>query len=124
MTKYDTAVIGGGLAGWIAALEVAKGGRKVVLLEKSGRMGGRAMTNKKNGVLFNLGGHALYRAGAAYGILQEHGIRIEGGPPPSKVNVMWNNELVPMPATARSACSRRSCSPGQESGTPASSSSD
>lgn len=102
MTKYDTAVIGGGLAGFIAAIEVAKGGRNVVLLERSGRMGGRAMTNNKNGVLFNLGGHALYRAGAAYGILQEHGIRIEGGAPSSKVNAMWNNELIPMPSTALS----------------------
>lgn len=99
MTKYDTAVIGGGLAGWIAAIEVAKGGRKVVLLEKSERMGGRAMTNKKNGVFFNLGGHALYRAGEAYRILQELGIRIEGGAPSSKVNAMWNNQLMPMPAT-------------------------
>ncbi|NQX62506.1 phytoene desaturase family protein [Paenibacillus qinlingensis] len=102
MTKYDTAVIGGGLAGFIAAIEVVKGGRSVVLLERSGRMGGRAMTNKKNGVLFNLGGHALYQAGAAYRILKELGIRIEGGAPPSNTNVMWHNELAPMPATALS----------------------
>jgi phytoene dehydrogenase-like protein len=99
MTKYDTAVIGGGLAGFIAALEVAKGGRSVVLLERSGRMGGRAMTNKKNGVLFNLGGHALYRAGDAFRILQELGIRIEGGAPSAKVNALWNQGVVPMPAT-------------------------
>lgn len=99
MTKYDTAVIGGGLAGFIAALEVAKGGRSVVLLERSGRMGGRAMTNKKNGVLFNLGGHALYRAGDAFRILRELGIRIEGGSPSAKVNALWNQGVVPMPAT-------------------------
>ncbi|MDR6554781.1 FAD-dependent oxidoreductase [Paenibacillus qinlingensis] len=99
MTKYDTAVIGGGLAGFIAALEVAKGGGRVVLLERSGRMGGRAMTNKKNGALFNLGGHALYRAGDAFRILKELGIRIEGGAPASKVKALWNDGVVPMPAT-------------------------
>ena len=50
MRTYDTAIIGGGLAGLIAAIELAKGGNKVVILEKSGRLGGRAITNKKNGV--------------------------------------------------------------------------
>lgn len=99
MAKYDTAVIGGGLAGFIAAIELAKSGREVVLLEKSGRMGGRAMTNKKKGVSFNLGGHALYLHGKANQILNELGIRIEGGPPSSKVNALWNNRLQPMPAT-------------------------
>ncbi|WP_235549233.1 MULTISPECIES: phytoene desaturase family protein [unclassified Paenibacillus] len=99
MRKYDTAIIGGGLAGLIAAIELAKGGNKVVILEKSGRLGGRAITNKKNGVFFNLGGHALYRAGKAYSILQELGVRIDGGAPSSKVNAIWNNHILPMPAS-------------------------
>lgn len=99
MKKYDTAIIGGGLAGLIAAIELAKGGNNVVILEKSGRLGGRAITNKKNGVFFNLGGHALYRTGKAYSILQELGVRIEGGTPPTKVNAIWNNQILPMPAS-------------------------
>ncbi|MBP1964615.1 phytoene desaturase family protein [Paenibacillus aceris] len=98
LDQCDTAVIGGGLAGLIAALELAKGGQSVILFEKSGRVGGRAMTNKKNGAFFNLGGHALYRAGQAYAILTELGVRLYGGSPPAKINALWNNQIVPMPA--------------------------
>lgn len=98
LNHYDTAVIGGGLAGLIAAIALAKGGQTVILFEKLGRLGGRAMTNKKNGAFFNLGGHALYRAGQAYAILTELGIRIDGGKPSAKINVLWNNRVVPMPA--------------------------
>ncbi|MDD9271131.1 phytoene desaturase family protein [Paenibacillus sp. GCM10023248] len=98
-TKWDAAIIGGGLAGLIAAIELARGARSVVLLEKSSRMGGRAITNNKNGALLNLGGHALYRAGAAYAILKELGLRLEGGAPSPKFGALWNNQVVPMPAT-------------------------
>lgn len=107
MKKYDTAIIGGGLAGLIAAIELAKDGNKVVVLEKSGRLGGRAITNKKNGVSFNLGGHALYRAGKAYSILQELGVHIDGGAPSSKVNAIWNNQILPMPASPMSMLSSK-----------------
>lgn len=97
--QYDTAVIGGGLAGLISAIELARGGQTVIILERAARLGGRAMTNKRNGAFFNLGGHALYRAGQAYAILTELGIRIEGGSPSSKIKAMWNNRIVPMPAS-------------------------
>nr|WP_227872070.1 FAD-dependent oxidoreductase [Paenibacillus albus] len=40
MEHYDTAIIGGGLAGLIAALELAKKGRAVIVIERSGRLGG------------------------------------------------------------------------------------
>ncbi|MDU0204923.1 phytoene desaturase family protein [Paenibacillus sp. MAH-36] len=96
--QYDTAVIGGGLAGLIAAIELAKGGQSVIILEKAARLGGRAMTNKKNGAFFNLGGHAIYRAGQAYAILTELGVRLHGGSPSSKIMALWNNQIVPMPA--------------------------
>ncbi|SFS52687.1 NAD(P)/FAD-dependent oxidoreductase [Paenibacillus sp. BC26] len=96
--NYDTAVIGGGLAGLVAAIKVAQSGRSVVLLERSNRLGGRAMTNHNNGVYLNLGGHALYKAGRANSVLQELGIRVEGGKPSTKMNVIWNKQLVPMGA--------------------------
>nr|WP_227872069.1 dehydrogenase [Paenibacillus albus] len=51
------------------------------------------MTNTQHGIHLNMGGHALYKTGRAYEILQEHGIRLDGGSPSAKTNVIWNKEL-------------------------------
>ncbi|MCR2821740.1 phytoene desaturase family protein [Lederbergia panacisoli] len=79
MFKYDVAIVGGGLAGLTAANFLVREGKKVVVLEKSNRLGGRAMTNEKNGVLMNLGPHGLYISGDAMTILTELGLSIPGG---------------------------------------------
>lgn len=74
-------VIGGGLAGLIAANFAANSGCQVTLFEKSRALGGRAATSEKNGIHFNLGPHALYRSGQAYKILRELGVEFTGGIP-------------------------------------------
>lgn len=81
----DTVVVGGGLAGLVAATELARGGLQVVLMEKSNHAGGRAITEEmEGGYYFNLGPHALYRKGAAQRILRELGVKWTGGLPPAK----------------------------------------
>ncbi len=80
MEKYDVAVVGGGIAGLTAAIYVAKTGKRTILLEKQERLGGRGITNKKNGQYFNLGGHALYR-GDAFATFRECGLRLHGNQP-------------------------------------------
>lgn len=97
MMKYDVAVIGGGITGLLAAVELSKTNKSVILLEKSGQFGGRAMTVNKKGALFNLGGHALYCGGEAYSMLQQLGIKLDGGSPPVNGSAIWRNELVPLP---------------------------
>lgn len=78
-------VVGGGLAGLIAATELARGGVKTLLMERSGHAGGRAVTQElEGGYYFNLGPHALYRKGAAQRVLRELGIKWSGGLPPTK----------------------------------------
>lgn len=67
----DLIVVGGGLAGLIAAAKVAGAGRSVIVLEKSRHWGGRAATHVKNSLHLNLGAHALYCHGHAYRILRE-----------------------------------------------------
>ena len=76
-----TIVIGGGVAGLIAATSAAKAGVKVVLLEKASALGGRAATREKHGFHFNLGPHALYREGQLRHTLRSLGIDPSGAVP-------------------------------------------
>jgi len=79
--RSDVVVIGAGLGGLIAAIDLARHGREVVVCEKSKQIGGRAITQEESGYLWNLGPHALYRRGAAKRILDDLGVRVTGGMP-------------------------------------------
>jgi hypothetical protein len=59
------AVIGGGLAGLIAAIECAEAGAPVTLYEAQGLLGGRARSTD-GPYIANLGPHALYSDGATW----------------------------------------------------------
>jgi phytoene dehydrogenase-like protein len=83
-TGIDLIVVGGGLAGMMTAAAVARTGRKVAVLERSGRPGGRAMTRVERGIHFNLGPHALYCRGPAFRLLQELDIPFTGGFPDAR----------------------------------------
>jgi phytoene dehydrogenase-like protein len=78
----DIIVVGGGLAGLAASIYAAQGGARVLLLERTAHMGGRAITNIRNDYHFNLGPHALYRGGCAAAALADLGVNISGGMPP------------------------------------------
>ncbi len=74
-------VVGGGIAGLTTANALAGNGNRVILLEQSERLGGRAITQQDRGYLLNLGPHALYRGGRAMRTLQEWGITVHGHRP-------------------------------------------
>ncbi|MGA9521892.1 MAG: FAD-dependent oxidoreductase [Myxococcaceae bacterium] len=78
--RTDVGVIGGGLGGLLAATALAKAGRRVVLLERSSRLGGRAISQRlDSGHVFNLGPHALYLGGPAVAWLEQLGVKPAGG---------------------------------------------
>ncbi|MFC4302270.1 phytoene desaturase family protein [Cohnella boryungensis] len=107
MRRYDAVIIGGGLAGLIAAIELAEAGKTALVLEKSGKLGGRAMTVNKNGALFNLGGHALYAGGEADRLFRRYGLKLTGGSPAAKGTAIWNGQLAPLPGDPLSLLSSK-----------------
>ncbi len=76
--SYDTAIIGGGLAGLAAATQLARLGSTCAVFERSDGLGGRARTDREAGYAFNVGPHALYRKKAGEQFLQELAIPIPG----------------------------------------------
>jgi len=86
---YDTVVVGGGLAGLVAANLVADQGRSVAVLEARRRLGGRAASDDRAGHRFNLGPHALYLAGPGMAVLRRLGVEPTGGQPPSSGSLAW-----------------------------------
>jgi len=101
MTKYDVAIVGGGIAGLTAAIYAAKASKRTIVVEQQKLLGGRAITNKKKGVYFNLGVHALYK-GEAYEAFQSMGMRLEGSQPSIDAYGVWKNQLLSLPMSISS----------------------
>ena len=56
-TKWDAIVIGAGLAGLSSAAYLAKAGKRVVLIEQSGRPGGLWTSFSRRGIIFDISTH-------------------------------------------------------------------
>lgn len=104
----DVAVVGAGLAGLAAATLLAGQGRSVVVLERSGQIGGRSRTREKGGFHFNVGPHALYRGGAAHAVLRDLGVSFRGQSPDGRRALGVTDDAVhPLPASVGSLLSSR-----------------
>lgn len=57
--RYDAIVIGSGVGGMTAAVLLAKAGRRVLVLEQHGRMGGLMQTYRRAGHVFPTGMHVV-----------------------------------------------------------------
>jgi phytoene dehydrogenase-like protein len=101
MEKYEVAVVGGGIAGLTAAIYAAKAGKQTIVIEKQDRVGGRAITNKKRGAYFNLGGHALYR-GDAHATFRDLGLSLQGNRPSIDGYGIWKGKLLTLPVGVKS----------------------
>jgi phytoene dehydrogenase-like protein len=86
--KWDVVIIGGGLAGYVAANYLAKTNLSILILEKGAKVGGRARTERIHQQYFNLGPHALYKKGKAKPILEELGVQLMGKSPKQSVTLI------------------------------------
>jgi len=103
VTRYT--VIGGGIAGLVAAVSLAKRGKRVRLLERRSKLGGRAASTVDQGFTFNFGPHAMYKHGATYRTLDEWGIAPPGARPDLSRNadLVLDGQRVPLPLNAMEA---------------------
>ncbi len=92
-TVFDAVVIGGGIAGLVAAARLGRAGRRTLLLERAADLGGRAQTRDHDGFHLNLGPHALYNGGHAARIFADLGISISGAPPINRLFLVRNGKL-------------------------------
>jgi len=89
-------IIGGGIAGFAAAIEAARGGAAVTLLERTRSAGGRGGGTAVGDWRFNLGAHALYKAEGLQR-LRALGVEPSGAPNPTGGLAWLNDALEAMP---------------------------
>src|SRR5215475_6157240 len=98
-TTTDVVIVGAGLAGLAAGSYLARGGRRVSVLERASSPGGRARSTSASGFCFNLGPHALYASGAGSRVLRELGVPFSGAiPRPSGYVAVCANQQHSLPA--------------------------
>ena len=87
--RFDVAVVGGGVAGLAAASALAEAGRRVLVVEARGQLGGRAtaFVDRETGELVDNGQHVLFgcycetfrllrRVGAEDNVRVQHGLSV------------------------------------------------
>ncbi len=96
-------IVGGGICGLIAAIELARSGARVTLFEQASDLGGRARTRKVDGYFLNQGPHALYIQGAFHRELKRLGIPFSGQKPrPVQPQALYHGKLHRFPDTVTS----------------------
>ncbi|MEI6089925.1 MAG: NAD(P)/FAD-dependent oxidoreductase [bacterium] len=90
--KYNTIVVGGGIAGLTSAAYLSRAGQKVLLIEKNKEFGGLVNSFTHNGFHFEAGVRALVNAGIILTMLKELGIHIEVVK--SSVSLGIENEII------------------------------
>ncbi len=75
--KYDSIVVGGGIAGLTSAVYLARAGQNVLLVEKNKECGGLVNTFYRDGFCFEAGVRALENAGIIFPMLEDLGIKME-----------------------------------------------
>jgi phytoene dehydrogenase-like protein len=90
--KYNTIIVGGGIAGLTSAAYLSRAGQKVILIEKNSELGGLVNTFERDGFHFEAGVRALEDAGIIFPMLKDLGIDLDVVK--SKVSLGVENEML------------------------------
>lgn len=90
--KYDTIVVGGGIAGLTSAVYLARSGRKTLLIEKNEDFGGLVSSFKVDGYHFEAGVRALESAGIILPMMEDLNIKLDTVR--SKVSIGVDNQIM------------------------------
>lgn len=102
-SKGRVNIVGGGIAGLIAAVELGRAGVAVELFEAAADLGGRARTKEADGFFLNQGPHALYSGGALKRELDRLGIAYAGGRAMARSRkAIWKGKLHLLPVDGKS----------------------
>lgn len=98
MKGKKIAVVGAGIAGLVAALELEKAGLDVSVFEKSSAPGGRAKTTTRDSFYMNLGPHALYNMGSLSKYLAANSIELSGSYPTGRRSAaIYGDKIADLP---------------------------
>jgi phytoene dehydrogenase-like protein len=90
--KYDTIIVGGGIAGLTAAAYLARAGQSVALFEQQSKTGGLVQTFQRDGVYFDGGLRSIENSGIVFPMLEQLGIDIEWVE--SKISIAIGNDVL------------------------------
>lgn len=90
----DVVIVGGGVAGLIAARELGRTGRSVVVLEARDRLGGRVWTDRRLGRDLEIGGTWLHWTQPhVWSEITRYGLEVTRGPRPEEAYWLAGDEI-------------------------------
>ncbi len=92
VVKYDTIVVGGGVAGLTSAVYLARAGQKTLLIEKNEDFGGLVSSFNVDGYHFEAGVRALESAGIILPMMEDLNIKLDIVR--SKVSIGVDNQIM------------------------------